>query len=59
MFCSRKNINKVVVYSQLNPQPTEVLTLNRYYIKLKGNSEYKRKVTLIIRAPERLEEIRT
>jgi len=23
MFCSRKNINKRVVYSQLNPQPTE------------------------------------
>ena len=50
-YCSRKQINRKYVYTPFDPQPIDVLKLKNYYCILKGNDNYRRKITYITSIP--------
>ena len=48
-FCTEKTVSGIRQYQQLNPQPSEVYTLSRYYSELIRCNTYKRRISRLIR----------
>ena len=55
----KKIVEKKVTYVSIDPQPTDILTLHRYYTKLKDNESYRKRVTTVTEAPESLSHLKT
>jgi len=52
-------VEKRVTYASIDPQPTDIITLHRYYTKLKDNESYRKRVTTVTEAPEWLSHLKT
>lgn len=58
MFVNRKRVNGVARYEVLDPQPLDnILTIHRYYAKLKHDLDYRKRVTTITDAPATLQHL--
>ncbi|KAH3864352.1 hypothetical protein DPMN_027369 [Dreissena polymorpha] len=50
-ICAKKIVNKKITYVPMEPQPEDIITLHRYYTKLKDDQNYEKRSTTVKEAP--------
>lgn len=59
LYCFKKTANKKGTLHVITPQPTQILSIHRYYAALKGDPKFKKKVTTVRAAPDHLSSLLT
>ena len=58
-YCMKKRFNRKTHWVPVNPQPKEIITLHKYWTALKSCSYYRKRITSVLEAPDRLDFLKS